>query len=118
MNYHLVEKRKHPRLDTSANDNWKIKVFGLKGRPLEGQILNLSLGGVAFRGHWRNVAKAVKRFTTKVEIQTPDGYKVNANTNLVRVWPSPENDQCVCVLELTEMNKTNTSRLLHFIPYN
>lgn len=118
MNRRVVEKRRYPRLDTSDDDNWKIKVFGLKGRPLEGQILNLSLGGVAFRSHWRHVAKTVKRFTTRVEIRTPDGRKVNANTSLVRVWPSPENDECICVLELTEMNKVHTSRLRHFIPYN
>lgn len=118
MSQRIVEKRRYPRLDTSTDQEWKIKVFGLKGRPLEGQILNLSMTGVAFRSHWRNVAKTVKRFTTKVEILTPGGQVVNANTNLVRILPSPENDQCVCVLELTEMNKKNTVRLQNHIPYN
>ena len=118
MNKSPVEKRKHPRLDTSTDGDWKIKVFGLKGRPLEGRILNLSISGVAFSSHWKSVAKTVKRFTTKVEISIPGGAKVNANTNLVRVWPSPENDECVCVLELTEMDKMHTSRLQNFIPFN
>ncbi len=118
MDRRMIEKRRHPRIDTSADDGWKIKVFGLKGRPLEGQILNLSLSGVAFLSHWKSVAKTVKRFTTKVEIRTPSGAKVNANTNLVRVWPNVENDECVCVLELTEMNRLHTTRLQHLIPRN
>lgn len=118
MNRSSIEKRRHPRLDTSRDNQWKIKVFGLKGRPLEGKIVNLSLGGVAFISHWKNVAKTVKRFTTKVEIQMPDGMSVDANTTLLRVWPSPKAEECMCVLELTEMNKRNTSKLQHFIPYN
>src|SRR3990172_6424724 len=83
MVQHEIEKRKYPRLDTSQAD-WKIRVYGVKGRPLEGQILNLSLGGVAFIGHRKKIAKTVKRFTTKVEIQLPNGTKVNAK--LTEVW--------------------------------
>ncbi len=107
----LVEKRRHPRLDTSANGLWKIKVFGLKGRPLEGQVVNVSLGGVAFVGHWKNVAKTVKRFTTRVEIQLPDGSRIDANTNLVRIRPQNKDDRCVCVLELTDLDKQDSTRL-------
>lgn len=106
-----VEKRKYPRLDTSNDSEWRIRVFGLQGRPFEGRIVNLSLGGVAFVSHWKNVARTVKRFTTKVEIRTPDGTKVDANTTLLRIWPRSREDECICVLELTEMNKASTSRL-------
>ena|SRR3990172_9486228 len=115
MVQHEIEKRKYPRLDTSQAD-WKIRVYGVKGRPLEGQILNLSLGGVAFIGHWKKIAKTVKRFTTKVEIQLPNGTKVNANSSLVRIWPNLENDTCVCVLQLTEMNKRSVKFLKNLIP--
>jgi|GEM_PF-1989587 len=107
----LLEKRRHPRLDTSRDLLWKIKVFGLKGRPLEGQIVNVSMGGVAFVGHWKYVAKTVKRFTTRVEIHMPDGHKIDANTNLVRIRPRTQDDRCVCVLELTDLDNQNTSRL-------
>jgi hypothetical protein len=66
------EKRKYPRVDTSKEDFCRITVFGLTGRPLEGQILNLSLGGVAFTSHWRNIAMAAKKLATKVRIQLPN----------------------------------------------
>ena len=112
----MVEKRKYPRLDTSENDDWRIRVFGLKGRPLEGQIVNLSLGGVAFVGRSKYVAKTVKRFTTRVEIQMPGGASVDADTTLLRVWPLPQDDKCVCVLRLTNIDKANVRTLKSFIP--
>lgn len=111
-----IEKRKFPRIDTSSDALWKIRVFGVQGRPLEGKILNLSLGGVAFVSDWQGIAKAVKRFTTKVEIQLPDGFSVDANTTLVRVCPQPRSDDCVCVLALSGMNQKNASRIAGFIP--
>lgn len=111
MKYDKLEKRQFPRLDTSSEDTWKIRVFGLKGRPLEGRILNLSLGGVAFIGHWREAARTVKRFTTKVEIQTPDGHKVNANSSLVRILPGRSDDECLCVLKLDDMSNNHSLRL-------
>ncbi len=111
MSEFSLEKRRHPRFDTSNSGVWKIKVYGMKGRPLEGEIVNLSMGGVAFLGHWKNVAKAVKRFTTRVEIHTPAGDTIDANTNLVRIRPRPQGDQCVCVFELTDMSHHSTSRL-------
>lgn len=115
MNSFGVEKRKYPRIDTSRDRHWKIKVFGVKGRPLEGQILNLSLGGVAFVSHWRSIARAVKRFTPKVEIQLPGGASVDATTTLVRVEPKPTSDDCICVLRLTDMNNKSSSRLARVI---
>ena len=111
-----VEKREYPRVDTSQENFCRITVFGLNGRPLEGQILNLSLGGVAFTSHWRNIAMAAKKFATKVRIQLPNGVYVEANTALLRVKPQPADDQCICVYRLTEMSKINTSRLKHFVP--
>ncbi|MFQ6113497.1 MAG: PilZ domain-containing protein [bacterium] len=115
MKKYRFEKRKYPRIDTSQDCHWKIRVFGVKGRPLEGQILNLSLGGVAFVSHWRSVARAVKRFTPKVEIQLPDGISVDATTTLLRIKPKPTSDDCICVLQLTDMNSKNSSRLEQFI---
>ncbi|MFQ5823734.1 MAG: PilZ domain-containing protein [bacterium] len=109
------EKRKYPRIDTSHDSQWKIKVFGVKGKPLEGQIINLSLGGVAFVIHWKKVARTVKRFTPKVEIQLPDGVSIDATTTLLRVKPKPTSDECICILQLTEMNNKNSSRLEQFI---
>lgn len=111
-----ADKRRYPRIDTSKNGEWKIRVFGVQGRPLEGRIINLSLGGVAFVSHWKHVAKAVKRSNTEVEIQLPDGVLVNASTALVRVRPKPQSDECICVFALTGMNHTSTSRLKNFIP--
>lgn len=113
-----AEKRRYPRIDTSRDNLCRIKVFGVKGRPLEGQILNLSLGGVAFISHWKNIAKAVKRFTTKVRIHLPSGVYVDANTTLRRVKPGSADEHCICVYELTDMNKANTARLRRFIPRN
>ncbi len=111
-----VEKRKYPRVDTSQENFCRITVFGLNSRPLEGQILNLSLGGVAFTSHWKNIAMAAKKFATKVRIQLPNGVYVEANTALLRVKPKPADDQCICVYRLTEMSKINTSRLKLFVP--
>ena len=111
-----VEKREHPRIDTSQENLCRITVFGLTGRPVEGRILNLSLGGVAFESHWKKVAMAAKKIATKVRIQLPNGVFVDANTTLLRVKPRSVDDQCICVYRLTEMNKVNTSRLKHFVP--
>ena len=110
-----LEKRKYPRVDTSQENLCRITVFGLSGRPVEGQILNLSLGGVAFISHWQKIAMAAKKLATKVRIQLPNGVFVDANTTLLRVKPKPVDDQCICVYKLTEMNKINTSRLKHFV---
>ncbi len=115
MENYRIEKRKYPRIDTSHDHQWKIKVFGVKGKPLEGQIINLSLGGVAFVGHWKSIARTVKRFTPKVEIQLPNGVCVDAITTLVRIKPNPTGDDCICVLELTDINSKNSSRLERFI---
>ncbi len=111
-----LEKRKYPRVDTSQETLCRITVFGLTGRPVEGQILNLSLGGVAFVSHWQKIAMAAKKLATKVRIQLPNGVFVDADTTLLRVKPRPVDDQCLCVYELTEMSKINSSRLKHFIP--
>ena len=111
-----AEKRKHPRIDTSQESNYRITVFGLTGGPLEGQILNLSLGGVAFVSHWQKIAMAVKKLDTKVRIQLPNGVFVDANTTLLRVKPRPVDDQCICVYKLSEMSKINISILKNFIP--
>ena len=110
------EKRKYPRVDTSQEDFCRITVFGLAGRPVEGQILNLSLGGVAFISHWEKIAMAAKKLATKVRIQLPNGVYVEANTALLRVRPHAMDDQCICVYKLTEMSKINTSKLKHFVP--
>jgi len=111
-----TDKRKYPRIDTSKNKQWRIRVFGVPGKPVEGRIINLSLGGVAFVCHWKHVAKAIKRFTTTVEIQLPDGVLINASTTLVRIKPQPQSDECVCVLALTGIDRSNTSRIKNFIP--
>lgn len=112
---HWYEKRKSPRLDTSGENLWKIKVYAGQGKPLEGQVINLSLGGVAFISHWRKIARAVKRFSSKVEIQLPNGVSVNATTYLLRIQPKQASDDCVCVLKLIEINGKNYSRLEQFI---
>ncbi|MFQ5706834.1 MAG: PilZ domain-containing protein [bacterium] len=109
------EKRKFPRIDTSENCDWKIKVFGVKGKPLEGQIINLSLGGVAFVSHWKKIARTVKRFTPKVEIKLPNGRSVDATSVLVRVKPTLSSDDCLCVLELTDLNRKGTNRLSKYL---
>lgn len=116
MEQATTDKRKYPRIDTSDDPHWQIRVFGVQGKPLEGRIINLSLGGVAFVCHWKHVAKAIKRFTTRVEIQLPDGVSIDASTTLVRVRPQPQNDECICVLALMGMNRTSTSRIKNFIP--
>ena len=115
MRQSTSEKRRYPRLDTSNDKSWKIRVFGMKGRPIEGKILNLSLGGVAFLSHWRDAAKTVKRFTTKVEISLPGGKTVNANSSFVRILPSCYDDECLCVLTLNEMSKNHSSKLQNFL---
>lgn len=112
----LVEKRKYPRVDTSQETFCRIKIFGVNTRPLEGQVINLSLGGVAFISHWKNIAKAAKKFATRVQIQLPNGVNIDANTTLLRVKPQPADEQCICVYKLIEMNKTNASRLEYFVP--
>jgi len=110
MNKNTVEKRKYPRIDTSKKGNWKIKVFGLKERPYVGKIVNVSLGGVAFSSNWQSAARTVKRFTTRVELQVPEG-KVSANSSLVRILPRLKNDDCLCVFELDEINQKHFSIL-------
>jgi hypothetical protein len=110
-----IEKRRHPRVDTSKDDLWNIRILGFKGKPLTGKIINISLGGVAFVSSYKNVAKAMKKFSRKVKIQLPDGVLVDANTTLLRVRPVPASDDCVCVLKLTEMNGNSSSRLARFI---
>ncbi|NIR52224.1 PilZ domain-containing protein [candidate division KSB1 bacterium] len=116
MNHHnSVEKRKYPRMDMKGENGCYIKVFGVKGKPVTGRVLNLSLGGVAFISHYKNIAKAVKRFTTKVEIQLPNGKSVEAITSLQRIRPTSEGDDCLCVLELIEINNKSSSRLENYI---
>jgi hypothetical protein len=111
----LLEKRRYPRVDTRDSD-CRIRIFGLKGKPLEEiQVLNLSLGGVAFVTPFSTIMKAIRRVKTKVEIQLPDGGQVDAVTQILRVKPTDENDNCLCVMELTEMNQKSTSRLENFI---
>ena len=111
-----VEKRKYPRIDTSQESHCRISVLGLSGGPVEGQILNLSLGGVAFVSHWQKIAMAAKKLDTNVRMQLPNGVFVDASTTLLRVKPRPVDDQCICVYKLSEMNKINTTILKHFIP--
>ncbi len=110
-----VEKRRFPRLDTRGLERCRIKVYGVPGKPLIGQVVNISLGGVAFVSHYRNIAKAIKKPNPKVEIQLPNGRSVDAITALVRVLPERETDQCLCVLRLTELKGNNSSRLARFI---
>ncbi len=118
MSQQTAEKRRHPRIDTSGEEAWRIKIFGLNGKPIEVQILNLSVGGVAFVSHWKDAAKTVKRFTTKVEIRTPSGEKVNANSNFVRILPSLNSDECVCVLQLLDMTTKHVVTLQTSIGLN
>lgn len=115
MNQSWLEKRKHPRIDTSDDNEWKIKVFGVKGKPVEGRIVNLSLGGVAFITDWKKVARAVKRFTPKVEIKLPNGKWVDATSLLVRIQPIQSSNDCLCVFQLTDMTPNNSFRLAKYV---
>ncbi len=112
-----VEKRKFPRIDTRDSESCRIKVYGVPGKPLVGKVVNISLGGVAFVSHYRNIAKAIKKPNTKVEIHLPNGRSVDALTSLLRVRPQSESDDCLCVLKLTEINGKNSSRLARFISH-
>ncbi|MFQ5637583.1 MAG: PilZ domain-containing protein [bacterium] len=115
MKDYSFEKRKHPRVDVSEKIACNIKIYGLTGKPVVGKVINISLGGVAFLSHYRDIAKAVKRPNPKVEILLPDGRSVDAMTTLLRIRPQPESDDCVCVFRLTELNSTNSTRLQKFI---
>lgn len=110
-----VEKRKSPRIDTSGDRQWRIKVFGVKGKPLEGQIVNLSLDGVAFISDCSKVVRTVKRFTPKVRIKLPNGGAIDATSTLVRIQPMRASDDCLCVLQLTDMNKNNAFQLAKYV---
>jgi len=108
------EKRKYPRIDTSKQADCQIRIFGVSGKPLLAQILNISMGGVAFVSSDRNIARAVKKYSTKVKIHLPDGDDIDASTTLLRIRPAPTSDDCLCVLQLTEMNRNHTVRLQKF----
>ena len=112
-----VEKRKSPRLDTSGRSSFRIVIYSVKGKPVEdNQIVNLSLGGVAFRGSFRNIVQSLKRITTHVEIKLPNGLTLPAETTLLRIKPIRHQDDCLCVFQLTDMSKKSSSRLARFIP--
>ncbi|RMF59505.1 MAG: hypothetical protein D6743_16245 [Calditrichaeota bacterium] len=115
MTRRFIEKRKFPRLDTSNCEAWKIRVFGVRGKPLEGQILNLSLGGVAFVTDWRNVLKTINRFKTRVEIELPDGKHIDAASFFLRAQPKRTGDDCICVLALIGLEGKNSTYLQQFI---
>ncbi len=106
-----IEKRRYPRLDTSGDERCTIRVYGMKGRPVEGQVLNLSFGGVAFLSDYRTAARTVNRFNTKVEIRLPGGSTVKADSSLARILPNPSDDTCVCVLELMGMGQQHSTKL-------
>lgn len=114
MNRPVIEKRKYPRLDTSNDTRCTIRVYGMKGKPVEGQVLNLSLGGVAFLSDYRVAARTVNRFSTKVEIHLPGGATVKAESSLARILPSPTDDTCVCVLELMGMGRQHSTKLKRY----
>lgn len=109
-----VDKRKYPRIDTSQQAECQIRVFGVSGKPLTGKVINISLGGVAFVSSYKNIARAVKKYSTKVKIHLPDGDDIDANTTLLRIRPAPASDDCLCVLRLTEMNRQHAARLQKF----
>ena len=103
-------------MDTSASEDWTIRIYGVRGKPVEGNILNLSLGGVAFEGQWKKVARTIRRFTTKIEIVLPNGKVVEADSTLLRVWPKPQNDNCICAMLFSELNRSSARHLSNFIP--
>ncbi len=105
------EKRKYPRINTSNQGNWKITVRGFKGKPLEGKIINLSMGGVAFVSHWRDIARALERLFTEAEIHSPDGSSISASISLIRIQPKQSSDDCICALKLEELNDKSSMTL-------
>jgi hypothetical protein len=109
------EKREYPRLDTSHHRDCEIRVFGVHGKPLVARIMNISLGGVAFVSDYKNIARALKKYSAKVKIHLPDGNNIDANTTLLRVRPVPTSNDCICVMKLTEMNGNHSARLRKFI---
>ena len=111
MTHNLVEKRRFPRVDTSKADRCRIRVFGLRGKPLVGRVINLSVGGVAFIGNLPDIVKTVKRYSTRSEIRLPDGASISATTTLVRIKPKPEDDECVCVLAMSELTPQTAKHL-------
>ena len=112
-----IEKRRYPRIDTSKERTCRIVIYGVKGRPVEeNQIMNLSLGGVAFNGSLQSMMQTLKWVTTRVKIKLPDGKALNAETTLLRVKPKKDDDDCLCVFELKRMSKTHSTRLASFIP--
>jgi len=111
-----VEKRKFPRLDTSGSDDWIVRVYGVRGKPVEGTILNLSLGGLAFEGKWKRVARTITRDSSKIEILLPNKKVVEADSTLLRVRPKVQNDNCVCVMLFSDLNRSTARQLQNFIP--
>ena len=109
------EKREYPRIDTSQRADCRIRVFGVSGKPLMGKVINISLGGVAFVSSYKNIARAVKKYSTKVTIRLADGHDIDARTTLLRVRPAPASDDCLCVMRIIEMNGNHTARLKKFI---
>jgi len=111
-----MEKRKHPRIDTSRDNNWEIRIYNSKGKPQEGRIVNVSVGGVAFESGWESVSKTIRRNSARVEIHMPDGNHVAAYSTFLRVKPRMTGDTCVCVLRLSDMTQRDFSALAHFVP--
>ncbi len=99
-----IEKRKTPRLDTSGSNDWIVRIHRDRGKPVEGTIINLSLGGLAFVGQWGKVERMLKRHTTKTEIVLPNGRVIHADSTLLRVWPKQQIDEYVCVMIFSELD--------------
>ncbi len=111
-----IEKRKFPRLDTSGSSDWIIRIYGTRKRPVEGDILNLSLGGVAFVGPWEKVARTIKGYATKVEIVMPNGKIVEVNSTLHRVRPKKQSDCYVCVMLFSDLSGDSIRYLKNYMP--
>ncbi len=111
MQKRLTEKRRNPRIDTSEERNWEIRIQRAKGKPLAGKILNLSVGGVAFESEWKNIWKTIKKNSSWVEIHLPNGKYIEAYSTLLRVRPKIASDRCICVLRLSDMTTLDSSHL-------
>jgi c-di-GMP-binding flagellar brake protein YcgR len=109
------EKRKFPRVDTSKHAGCQIRVFGVKGKPLVGKVVNISLGGVAFVSSYKNISQALKKYSTRVKIQLPELDPIEASTTLLRIRPEPAGEDCLFVMKLTDMNGNTATRLQKFI---
>jgi hypothetical protein len=118
MAQQTLEKRRYPRIDTSAESRFKIRIFSPKGKQIdECQVVNLSLGGVAFYSFSNIVVGTLYTLRTRVEIVLPNGARVPARAALRRVKPEVCGDTCLCVFELREISNKSTHVLSNHIPF-